>query len=241
MTASPRPRQQSSVKRCTGTVVIMPETDYLTVTQAAYDTVASDYARLLKGALGRMPWDRAVLAAFAESVLLDRLGPVADVGCGAGRITGYLHQLGLDAFGVDLSPGMLALARQALPGLRFVEGSMTALDLPDASLGGVVAWYSLIHIPPMKVPAVLSEFCRVLVPGGQLVLAFQVGAEGRNLQQAYRHAISLEAYRMQPDQLEQQLQAAGLPVHARVVRDPDDLETVPQAYLLARKSTAAPS
>ena len=46
---------------------------------------------------------------------------------------------------------------------------------------------------------------------------------------------------MQPDQLAQQLNAAGLFVHARVVRDPDDQETVPQAYLLARKRSAAPS
>ena len=83
-----------------------------------------------------MPWDRAVLATFAELVSRDELGPVADIGCGPGRITGYLHYLGLDAFGVDLSPGMLAVARQALPRLRFVEGSMTGLDLPDGSLGG---------------------------------------------------------------------------------------------------------
>lgn len=115
----------------------MPETDYLTVTRAAYDTVASDNARLLAGALDRMPWDRAVLALFAELVSRDRLGPVA-VGCGPGRVTGYLHHLGLNVFGVDLSPGMLAVARQALPGLRFVEGSMTALDLPDSSLAGLV-------------------------------------------------------------------------------------------------------
>jgi len=220
----------------------MPEADYLTVTRVAYDTVAADYARLLADELDRMPWDRAVLATFAELVSRDRLGPVADVGCGPGRITGYLHHhLGLDTFGIDLSPGMLAVARQALPGLKFVDGSMTGLDLPDASLGGLVAWYSLIHIPPADVPAVLTEFSRVMVPGAQLVLAFQVGAEHRHLQQAYGHAISLDTYWMQPDQLASQLQDAGLPVHARVVRDPEDPETVPRAYLLARKRSAVPS
>jgi len=67
-----------------------------------------------------MPRDRAVLSTFAERVSRDRLGPFADVGCGPGRITGHLHHLGLDVFGVDLSPGMLAVARQALPGPRFV-------------------------------------------------------------------------------------------------------------------------
>lgn len=117
---------------------------------------------------------------------------------------------------------------------------MTALDLPDASLVGLVAWYSLIHIPPVDVPAVLTEFCRVPVPGGQLLLAFQVGDERRHLQQAYSHVISIDAYRMQPDHRAQQLDTAGLPVHARVMRDPNDPETVPQAYLLARKCFIAP-
>jgi len=196
---------------------------------------------LVAEVLTGMAWDRAVLASFAELVSRDRLGPVPDVGCGPGRITGFLHGLGLDMFGVDLSPGMLAVARQALPGLRFVEGSMTALDLPDASLGGLVAWYSLIHIPPTDVPSVLTEFRRVLVPGGQLLLAFQVGDDRRHLEHAYGHAVSLDAYRMQPDQLAQQLDSAGLPVHARVVREPDEPETLPQAYLLARKRLTVPA
>jgi len=101
---------------------------------------------------------------------------------------------------------------------------MTALDLPDASFGGVVAWYSLIHIAPLDVPAVLTELGRVLVPGAQLLLAFQVGDQRRHLEQAYGHAISLDAYRMQPDQLAQQLDAVGMAVYAGVVRDPEDPE-----------------
>jgi len=49
---------------------------------------------LLADALDRMPWDGAVLATLAELVSRDELGPVADIGCGPGRITGYLHHLG---------------------------------------------------------------------------------------------------------------------------------------------------
>lgn len=213
----------------------MPEPDHLSRTRTAYDTVAQDYARLLDGALADAPWDRAVLAVFAELVTRDGLGPVADVGCGTGRVTGHLHGLGLDVLGIDLSPGMLAVARRTLPALRFVEGSMTALDLPDAGLGGLLAWYSLIHVPPGGVPAVLAELHRVLAPGGQLLLAFQVGDGTRRLEQAYGHAVSLDAHRMQPDRLAGQLAEAGLPVHARVVRGPQGAETLPQAYLLARR------
>jgi trans-aconitate methyltransferase len=50
----------------------------------------------------------------------------ADLGCGPGRITAHLAGLGVSAFGVDLSPKMIGLARHAYPDLRFTEGSMTA-------------------------------------------------------------------------------------------------------------------
>lgn len=73
----------------------MAEPDYLTATRTAYDTVASDYACLLADALDRMPWDRAVLATFAELVSRHRPGPVADVGCGPGQLEPQLHAAGL--------------------------------------------------------------------------------------------------------------------------------------------------
>ncbi|MGO8887777.1 MAG: class I SAM-dependent methyltransferase [Streptosporangiaceae bacterium] len=43
---------------------------------------------------------------------------------------------------------------------------MLALDLPDGALGGVLAWYSIIHIPQERLPETFAEFCRVLAPGG---------------------------------------------------------------------------
>jgi 2-polyprenyl-3-methyl-5-hydroxy-6-metoxy-1,4-benzoquinol methylase len=54
---------------------------------------------------------------------LDHANP--DVGCGTGRITAHLRQLGVDVFGIDLSPGMIEVARRDHPGLRFDLGSMT--------------------------------------------------------------------------------------------------------------------
>jgi hypothetical protein len=58
------------------------------------------------------------------------------------------HGLGLDAFGIDLSPTMIELARQAYPHLRFDVGTMTALDLEDNELGGILAMFSTHHTPP---------------------------------------------------------------------------------------------
>jgi hypothetical protein len=53
-----------------------------------------------------------------------------------------------------------------------------ALDLADGVLGGIVAWYSIIHTPPQRLPVTFAEFGRVLSPGGHLLLAFQAGDEG---------------------------------------------------------------
>ncbi len=102
----------------------MTEPSYLCATRAAYDTVAVDYAELVSRELAAKPLDRALLAAFAELVQAAGVGPVADLGCGPGRVTAHLHHLGLTAFGVDLSPAMVAAARRRHPG----HGHAVSLD-----------------------------------------------------------------------------------------------------------------
>lgn len=217
----------------------MDEPAYLRATRASYDAVAVDYEKLLRDELAAKPMDRAALGVFAELVLASGAGPVADIGCGPGRITAYLHTLGCDAFGMDLSPGMVAVARERYPELRFEVGSMTALDVADSSLSGLVAWYSVIHIPSDLLPNVFADFCRVLVPGGQLLIAFQVGDERVHLDQAYGHAVSIDAYRLTPDRIADLLADAGLIVHTRILREQDGRERTPQAYLMAGRPSAS--
>ncbi len=109
-------------------------------------------------------------------------------------MTEHLHGLGrgLDVFGIDLSPQMVAVARQEHPGLRFEVGSMLAsLDLPDASLGGLLAWYSTIHVPDEELPRAFAEFHRVLAPGGYVQLGFQVGDEPLRMTEAWGLEVSL--------------------------------------------------
>jgi ubiquinone/menaquinone biosynthesis C-methylase UbiE len=209
--------------------------DFLNDTRCSYDVSAADYAEWIAGELAVKPLDRAVLTAFAELVE----GRVADIGCGTGRITAFLQDRGVQAFGIDLSPAMVAEASRRHPGLHFTEGTMTALAIEDESLGGLVAWYSTIHIPDAHLPAVLAEFHRTLTPGGYAQLAFQVGDEPQHRTKAGRHAVALTFHHRQPDQLAEQLEAAGLKVRATLVRAPDEdgdyPEDTPQAYLLARK------
>jgi SAM-dependent methyltransferase len=212
--------------------------DYLTTTRDAYDAVAADYAQLVGTELTEAtegPVDRALLSAFAELVKSSGLGPVADVGCGPGRVAAYLASLGLAVVGVDLSPRMIEVAREAHPALRFEVGSLTALDRPDGALGGVVAWYSIIHTPPAHLSRVFEEFKRVLAPGGHVLLAFQAG-ENEHVQKgkAYGHAVSLDNYRHSIERVAGLLGEAGFVVHAHARREPMyGFEKTPQGYVLA--------
>ena len=52
---------------------------------------------------------------------------------------------------------------------------MTSLDAADGSVGGICAWYSIIHIPLNTLPSVFGKFHCVLALGGLALLAFQVG------------------------------------------------------------------
>ncbi|MBO3746782.1 class I SAM-dependent methyltransferase [Streptosporangiaceae bacterium NEAU-GS5] len=210
------------------------EPGYLRATREFYDTIAVDYDKHFHDDLTGKPFDRAMLAAFAELVH-GAAEPVADVGCGPGRIAAHLRSLGVPAFGVDLSPVMVDLARRAHPDLRFDVGTMTGLEAGDGTLAGVVAWYSIIHLPPDLVPDALAEFHRVLAPGGALLLAFQVGDVPLHLDRPFDHPVSLDFNRLQPERVADLLCKAGFAMTARFVREPGAAESVPQACLLARK------
>ncbi|WP_222196183.1 class I SAM-dependent methyltransferase [Modestobacter italicus] len=204
-------------------------------TRAAYDTVAVSYEELVRTSLAESPMDRALLGVLTEQVLAGGGGPVGDLGCGPGRLTDHLHSSGLDAVGIDLSPGMIEVARARHPDLRFAVGSLEALALPDGGLAGALVWYSLIHTPPERQPAVFAELARVLRPDAPLLMAFQAGDdEPVHHRQGYGHAISLRAWRLDPDRVERQLTEAGVDVRARVLREPEtQYERSPQSYLLA--------
>jgi SAM-dependent methyltransferase len=230
------------------------EPGFLAATRAAYDAVAVSYARLMDDALAHSPFDRSVLALYAELVrgfaaqpggsgggagggVRGGVARVAEVGCGSGRITAHLASLGLAASGMDLSPAMVGEARRRHPGLSFSVGSMTALEEagPGEALHGVVAWYSVIHVPPSRHRGVYAGFRRVLMPGGLVLLAFQCGDERRRVQEAYGHGgLALDAYRLRPERVEADLEACGFAVVSRMVREPVGAEQCAQAYVVAR-------
>ncbi|WP_433261410.1 class I SAM-dependent DNA methyltransferase [Micromonospora vinacea] len=196
------------------------ETD--TVRQA-YTSVADLYIELFGTGQQVDTEDLALIGRHLGS----RPGRVLDLGCGPGHLTGYLRELGVDAMGIDLVPEFIAHARAAHPGVEFRLGSMERLDMADDSIDGILAWYSLIHLPPPELDDVLREFRRVLVPAGRFVLgvfdAEEVGA--------FDHKV-LTAYRWPPDEISERLARAGFREVERLRRPGTD-ENRPLAAIAA--------
>ncbi|WP_327074599.1 class I SAM-dependent methyltransferase [Kitasatospora purpeofusca] len=206
--------------------------DHQDETGAAYDGVVELYASLFADGLEQRPFARAMIGTFAELVRATGNPRVADVGCGPGHITAMLNELGLDASGFDLSPGMVEHARRARPALRFQEARMEALPVEDGALGGVLAHYSTIHTPPAELPALLAELVRVLAPGGLLLLSF-FGTDGPEPIR-FDHKVT-PAYSWPVDRLAGLLTGAGLDPFARLLHDPASERGFLDAHLLARR------
>lgn len=206
---------------------------WLANTRTSYDTVAEHYADQVRDSLTTKPYLRAMVTLFADLVRAAGDGPVADVGCGPGHVTAFLRDLGVAAFGIDLSPGMVEVARQDHPDARFEVGSMTDLDLADDSLAGLLAWWSLIHVPDDEVPAVLAHFRRVLRPGGPLMAGFHEGNNTTLKTDGYGgHPMNVHIHRRPPARVTAWLNQAGFTVEARMTLDPNG--RLPGAVLFAR-------
>lgn len=155
------------------------------------------------------PSDECLVSSWAHQVK----GRLLDAGCGPGHWTAHLVGQGIDALGVDQVSDFVAHAQKTHPGIPFEVGNINALDKATSSLGGVLAWYSLIHHHPSAIHRALDEFARVLMPGGTLLLGFFTGPTV----EAFNHAITT-AYRWSPEALALELRSAGFDVletHAR--------------------------
>lgn len=137
------------------------------------DQTRSSYARVSRAYIDRLgdmssvlPEDRAFIAGAFRSIP----ARILDAGCGPGHLTAYLHSLDHDVSGMDLVDDFVIHAQRSYPQITFSVGDVTRIDDGDEALGGVLAWYSLIHMSDEELTAALAEFHRVLMPGGILVL-----------------------------------------------------------------------
>ncbi len=182
--------------------------------EAAYSDRAAEYVERFGSVEGTHRSDRALIADWVADVD----GPILDAGCGPGHWTAYLAEHGRDARGLDRVPEFIGHARAAHPHVAFELGDLNRLPDADASLGGILAWYSLIHHDPAAIRVAFREFARALRPSGSLLVGFFVGPD----LEPFDHAV-VTAYRWPPEALASELSAAGFEVyetHTRTARTP---------------------
>jgi SAM-dependent methyltransferase len=200
----------------------------------SYDSAARAYAEHLATELDHKPLDRHLLNRFAED--MRGRGVVADLGCGPGHVAAYLHGQGVQIVGVDLSTGMIRVASQLNPGIEFRVGDMLRTDLPDSTLTGVVAFYSIVHISPSDLGPVFQEMRRILAPGGLALLAFHIGDQTVHLDDLFGAPVSLDFRFHEPAQVVEALRSEDFTVIEHVEREPyEGVEYQSRrCYLLAR-------
>lgn len=196
----------------------------------SYNRIAAHYADTYYDELSRKPFDRDLLARFATR--LRGQGPVWDLGTGPGHIARYLHDHGVEASGLDLSDEMVACARRLNPGIPFLQGTMLALPTGDASLAGITAFYSIIHLARAEAPTALSEFWRALRPGGHLLLAFHGGAGEVHNDEWFGQPVDVTATLFTGDEMAAYAGDAGFALVERHERPPYDFEYQTQRIYL---------
>jgi len=158
----------------------MPERDHKERSRTAFDRQAREYdekpygrhARRLHGDV------MAAVGSFAFDAVLD-------VGCGTGATLAAIVDLrpGVNAMGIDLSPGMVEVAHERLRGAGDVTVSVADaehLPLGDAEVDLVVCVDSFHHYPAPA--AALAEMRRVTRAGGGLVIGeWRLGRPWRGL------------------------------------------------------------
>jgi SAM-dependent methyltransferase len=203
----------------------------------SYDRVAGEYTARIADELAGKPLDRGLLQAFAEQV--GALGPIADIGCGPGHISAFLASAGAAVEGIDLSGGMITQARQRYPNLAFRQGDMRSLDLADSMIGGIAAFYSIIHLAPSELAPTFREWWRVLRPGGYVLVAFHSGDTVMHLDTWWDQPVDLDFRFLQAGAVAAALQQAGFTIEATLRRAPyPEIEHPSERiYLLAHKAS----
>lgn len=208
----------------------------IATTQSSYDKVAVEYAQEFRDELSRKPFDRKMLDWLIEKV--DGLGPICDLGCGPGQVAAHLQERGAEAMGIDLSIEMIRQAQLLNPQIRFEQGNILELNnIADSSLGGIAAFYSLLHLPRASVVQGLSEIKRVLRSGGVLLTANHIGADSVHRDEWFGQEVSLDFLFFETAEMKDYVVRAGFTLEEVIERDPYIGSEYPsrRAYIFARK------
>ncbi|SFK98398.1 Methyltransferase domain-containing protein [Halogranum rubrum] len=177
-----------------------------------YQSVAEEYAERNGNRSGVGHLVDAFLDAINATDTDDESTYVADIGCGPGWESATFGAAGHDVVAVDLTPAFLRLARENAPEARVARMDMRTLGLQRNTFHGLWVCASFLHVPRTDARDTLREFCRVLRPGGALLLSVK-GGDGEKGGDVYDDdGRRFTLYR--PDELRTMVSEAGFEVES---------------------------
>ncbi len=140
------------------------------IVSAGYDAIAEEF----------LDWSLKVVdpvrdRLFAELVArLPEGAAVLDIGCGAGIPWTRALADRFDVTGIDISSRQVEAARLNVPVATFIVGDISSASFEARSLGGIIAFYSIAHLPVDEHGPLLDRLARWLRPGGLLLASVPV-------------------------------------------------------------------
>jgi SAM-dependent methyltransferase len=201
-----------------------------------YNLTAAEYANTYYHELEHKPFDRLALRRFAEENR--NKGKIADLGCGCGHTTKFLHDLGNEnLLGIDLSPEMVKIAQKLNPNINFETGNMLNLARANEEFGAVLAFYAIVHLDYAEIEQAFAEIFRVLKPSGQFLFSFHVGNEKNTVDEFLHQKVNVTFYFLDVDKILQISKEQGFKTIDAAVRYPYEGYEYPskRAYILLEK------
>jgi SAM-dependent methyltransferase len=146
-------------------------------TLAAYDRAADDFASDWETQPPPTDLHAAVRKFFIPG------GATADIGCGSGRDAAWLDANGYPARGFDASEGLVRVARERHPQIRFATAPLPGLHgIAKGSFANVLCETVIMHLDPDAIAPAVERLLSILAPGGILYLSWRVteGADRRD-------------------------------------------------------------
>jgi SAM-dependent methyltransferase len=185
--------------------------------RSVYDDLAADYAVRFGSELADADGDNPDLDFLDAALTAFPDGPVLDIGCGPAQVSRYLIGRGRKAVGIDFAPAMLAAAARLVPPPSLVLADLLELPIQPGSCAGVVASYSLHHLPKSRLATALERLRDVLRVQGMLVIITH-GGSGEERHDQPGGEVVLSKY--EPAELDGRLRAAGFTPELVRVRKP---------------------
>ncbi len=107
--------------------------------------------------------------------LIGKGGKILDAGCGPGVDVAYVASKGFDIIGIDFSEKMLEIAKRGNPKIYFRKADIRKLNFKPNTFDGIIASFSIIHIPKKNINKTVDNFYKLLKPNGVIYIGIQEG------------------------------------------------------------------